>query len=373
MDEGVFTAGRELGEVLGTETEESAVGIGTGGGGEAEELLDDAGQGGGIAAFDFEDFDLGFGARGLIEFFDEGFDQGHALAGCADDDSVDARISGHDDTGEDAGIDHPFGAFDLEFSARGCGITGGDESPGAGLPPCSTLTAGIATGAGLTGDGGRQDADDIIGEGVGEREDAYFVLSWRAFDVEFLNEFGDFLEVAWAGLNDERVGTVVGDDADAGSQAGAAGTSVIIAGLVDEEVSDGGFRIASGSMDHAEDAELAIGVEGLVEFDEQFSEGIDGFFLADEEERVGLIQRGDADLSLALSEDLVVEVGDDRFEGLAIDMFEWIDFDHGFGFLALLFDFLDDFEDALDVFLVPFEDDEAEFGNEFDLDIAEQA
>ncbi len=363
-------------------------------GGLAEEGLQHFHQGQHVGVDDGEDLELGIGGGMAVEFVDQGPDEFHALGRGGDDQGIGARVGRDAHVAEDARAEQalPLGVDGEEAEHQGLGVACGALAGGCRGARLGRHLAGRA-GAGHAGEGGLlghglggllagalsglagalprrlpgdgilQDGGHLGGQGVLQFEDAQVVGGLALGHVDALDQGLDFGHIARAGLDDERIGAILGRDAGPGGEAGARA----------EEFLDGGGGLRGRGVAQGEDAELVLGRNRLVQTPHQFDGRAHILDATDQQQGIGLDQRGDGHAAQARGVDGAVDLVDQGGDGLAIGLLHGVDFDHRLGLGAEPFDLLDDLHDLVHVALVAAHDEHVQAFQHFDLHGADQA
>ncbi len=214
------------------------------------------------------------------------------------------------------------------------------------------------------------DFHQILGQRVAELDDSQFALSRNVLYVQIADQFGNFQQVARGGLHDQRIGAVVGRDPCPNTQTGP---DIFAAWLIDKEATDRFLGIDSRRMFESKDAQLRGRSHRLVEFFDQLFRRVDRFGTTDQQQSVGLVERSDADLTLASRQHFGVQFGQQFFHRLTVDVLQLVHHHFRLGDRRLGFDFVDHILDPSDISLAPLQHDNAQFRHELNLHVADQS
>ena len=245
----------------------------------------------------------------------------------------------------------------LAWFACRAAVPAGRGRPSAG--PAARL-AGAAAGRGA--DRLHQNRGHVLRQGVLQLDDADLVDRGAGGRVEAADQIGHLGHVARTRLDDQGVRAGVGGHAHRRPQLRRG-----LEELLDRVLGRDGRRVLE-----VEHLKLRIGIHRLIQPLDQIDHGLHVLGPADDQHRVGLHHRRDADVALPRQEDLVVERSHQRGHRLAIDVAQRQHFDRRLGLGAEPLDLVDDLHHLLHVLGVAAEHEHVEALEHFDLHRAEQ-
>ncbi len=218
------------------------------------------------------------------------------------------------------------------------------------------------------------------GDRVLQGKHADFHTRFGLLDIQFFEHFFHLNQIARAGLHDQRVAAVIADHGYSWRQP-ASGLLGLCSRLAHSrrrgtgravEIADVRFRIHGRHVQQPEDLDPRFRCHRLIQLLDQVHRGGDVFQATDQQNGIRLHQGRDAQRALARLEHFAVNLRHQSRHRFTVGVFQRLDLNLRTSHLALLFDFIDDLLNPLDVTAVTTQDEDAEFRDEFDLYVTQQ-
>ena len=257
-----------------------------------------------VAILNREDLDQRINSGSLVELSNQLANQWHASRWCTNDDGIRIHVGRHDGSCKNARVEHLI-SFRIDRH----------DGQRSGWRRDIVVSAAFPFAVDCFLQHGRQ----LVCDGVAQREDLDLVLSGDFLHIQIVHQAGHLNHVAWCGTYDQGVCPIVGQDSHAKTEAG----TLVIAGarIVREEITNGLLGIDCRSVLQSEDTQAARLRNRLVDLLDQLFQPVDSLRSANQQQRIGHVQRCDADFTLPRGEDVFVKLLQQRGDGVGIGVF----------------------------------------------------
>ncbi len=295
-----------------------------------EQRAEHLGQRGGIAVDDGKHLDLGLGRGQTVQLLHQRRNQLHAVRGCRDQERVGTHVGRHAHVRQDARAE----------LAPPLAVDGHEPQHHRFLLAPGLRGLARRPRGSLAHDGLLEDRRDLVGHGVLKLKHAQLVDRLADRRIEPLDHRGHLFHVARAGLNNERIGTEIGHHQHARPEPFA----------LLEKLFHGGLGRLGPCIAQAEHSKLRVRSHRTVELLHQLDHPPHVLRPADQQQGVGLDQRGNAHRPLARQVDFLIQRHEQLRQSQALHVAQVIHLHGRLGLGSQPLDLLDQFYQA---FYVP--------------------